>query len=165
MKAILYIGAVLMTGASVYGFVDYKKSGQKVSKLYHTVQQDDKNLKTDITITEKKESAEKPLLPAESAKPVKAKRPAAPVKSVAAQTTEIKIEKPDHTPVIIEEPEKPLKPVTIKENTNGEKIEAAQKKKKLNYKMYSRAALDERFLEKETKVKSKKTDPAESKKQ
>ena len=29
MKSILYVGATLMIGASIYGFVDYKKTSQK----------------------------------------------------------------------------------------------------------------------------------------
>jgi hypothetical protein len=29
MKSILYVGATLMIGASIYGFVDYKQTSQK----------------------------------------------------------------------------------------------------------------------------------------
>ena len=38
MKSILYIGAALMTGASIYGFIDYRKSSQKedFSRMYDT---------------------------------------------------------------------------------------------------------------------------------
>jgi hypothetical protein len=36
MKSILYVGAALMIGASIYGFVDYKKSSKQkgFSKMY-----------------------------------------------------------------------------------------------------------------------------------
>lgn len=36
MKAILYIGAILMVGASIYGFIDYNKSShdKNFKKLY-----------------------------------------------------------------------------------------------------------------------------------
>ena len=45
MKAILYIGAILMVGASIYGFIDYKKSSH------------DKNFRN---LYENKEEATKP---------------------------------------------------------------------------------------------------------
>ena len=41
MKAILYIGATLMVGASIYGFIDYKKSShdKKFRNLYDNKEQ------------------------------------------------------------------------------------------------------------------------------
>lgn len=38
MKSILYLGAVLMTGACIYGFVDYKKASnsKEFKSLYHS---------------------------------------------------------------------------------------------------------------------------------
>ena len=50
MKSILYVGATLMIGASIYGFVDYQKASRKkeFTKMY-----EEKNAKDPI-VTDKK---------------------------------------------------------------------------------------------------------------
>lgn len=156
MKAILYIGAVLMTGASVYGFVDYKKSNHKLSNLYESEQQDDKNLKSAAVIAEKKQVIENLVPPAKTRVQMKVKRPVAPVKPVPS--LEKIIARPDKTPASLEIPEQPVSPETakIKENITGKKILVTKKRKTINRKMFSRAALDEKYLEKELKVKEPK---------
>jgi hypothetical protein len=139
MKSILYVGATLMIGASIYGFVDYKKTrhDKEFRNLY-----DEKEVKepvktiTDVVIT---------------------KEPVAKEKII-----EVKDE-----PVKKEEAIKNNLPVKgIKKNT--------KKEKKFNYKLFSRAPLDRRYLDKELNteelrksepVKIVKTDSPEEKKE
>lgn len=45
MKSILYVGAMLMIGASIYGFVDYKKTSRnKVFKSLYQEEKTDKHI-------------------------------------------------------------------------------------------------------------------------
>lgn len=160
MKAILYAGAVLMTGASIYGFIDFKKSGRKLSNLYETNQKTTPQRDAIIEV-DKKEAAEKSVTPVKAEAPVKVKKQAALLTS--ASKTEDKIIKPDNTPVTLETKEKSesLKTAALKENSNGKKIKVA-KKKRVNYKMFSRGALEERYIEKITpKPEIKKTETKE----
>ena len=160
MKAILYIGAVLMTGASVYGFVDYKKSSRNkdFTRLYEEKQEattapENKNIRQDSKVVTEKKEVEKPVAPFP---PQKTKNPSRALKPVVV-TPEIKMTEPEKVPAVLEKPEEPLAPETavIKENSNANKIATAKTKKRINRKMFSRAALDERYLEKDLKAKKR----------
>ena len=73
MKSILYAGATLMIGASIYGFVDYKQTSSKkeFSNIYaeeklkepelinEKKSKDPVTKKEEITLTEKKEATKK----------------------------------------------------------------------------------------------------------
>ena len=74
MKKMLFAGAVLMIGASVYGFVDYKKASQKneFKNLYAEKQKEtgkDPVIDTNKVVTEKADLDE-PVKPVKAAKKV-----------------------------------------------------------------------------------------------
>ena len=105
MKAILYAGAALMIGASIYGFVDYKKTtGNEGFKTMYE---------------EKKESD-----------------------LINTSATETKLVSPEVTKL----DEKQVMPVEKKSNIVSpvSKIKKAKGSKKIHYKEFSRAALDEK---------------------
>lgn len=51
MKPLLYIGAALMIGAGIYGFVDYKKKGH--SKAFQSLYKEEQKNEVQETVTEK----------------------------------------------------------------------------------------------------------------
>ncbi len=108
MKSILYVGATLMIGASIYGFVDYKRTSHRkeFSKMYT-----DKEVKTPLADAEKKE----------------------PVKEVS---------------MITKDEADTKKAILTKTETQGLKFKKG-KKKKLDYKLFSRAPLEEKYIDKE----------------
>jgi len=115
MKSILYIGAVLMTGACIYGFVDYRKTSNRkeFKSLYRTEAASTKTALSpqqvrDINAIEKVNERVKI---------------AGPVKELSDAN---KIE--------------PAKGTTEVKFVNGTR--KSSKRKKLNYKLYSRAALE-----------------------
>ncbi len=130
MKSILYVGATLMIGASIYGFVDFKKTNhsKEFTKMY--------------------DAKDAPLVT-----PLKKTEPVINEKIIVGEELRAKKEK------VIEETNT-LTSVSANES-NSEKKFKNPKKKKLNYKLYSRAALEERYIDKEVrtgemeKVKSK----------
>jgi hypothetical protein len=129
MKSILYVGAVLMTGACIYGFVDYRKvnNNKEFKSLYRSETANTKTLPSGEQVNDKKNIEkvnEKPI----SAVPVSATR------LVAG-------DKPD--------------PPKLKEVNSADSKRKATKRKKLNYKLYSRAALEERpVIKPEEKIES-----------
>jgi hypothetical protein len=127
MKSILYMGAVLMTGACIYGFVDYRKAinNKEFKSLYRS------------------ETAATKTSPSEE------------------QVSDIKnIEKVNEKtiPAGLLTGDKPEAP-KLKEVKSADSKRKATKRKKLNYKLYSRAALEERPL----KVPAVKTENPEKK--
>jgi len=116
MKSILYVGATLMIGASIYGFVDYNKTRNK------------KEFKSMY--------AEKELTKAA----VEEKLPVAVTEKIAAPV----VDKKEATgKTAVNNPTADKKPVA--------KIKK-QKKRKFNTRLFSRGALDERYI-KEEKIK------------
>jgi hypothetical protein len=168
MKPILYVGAVLMVGASVYGFVDYKKASQKneFSEMYESTEKSNEVLpakETSITkepVTEMKTEASKKI----SVLPVK--------KTLEEETlTEelnesvffeeiLPVEKIESEKALVKEPE-------LKGDTEIKNVSSSKKKKKLNHKLFSRAPLEEKYLEKDIKIEDLKLEPlkVEKKKQ
>jgi hypothetical protein len=115
MKSILYIGAFLMTGACIYGFVDYRKTSNRkeFKSLY----------RTDAAST-------KSALSPEQVKDVNA------IEKVNEKT---KISEPE---TVFSDVNKTEPESEIKEGKPGSSRRYSSKRKKLNYKLYSRAALE-----------------------
>lgn len=113
MKTIIYVGAVLMAGASVYGIVDYKKASRKneFTNMYEPGKE------------EKKLRQEKTDLVTEPVEKINNEK-------MELNTSEMK-----------------------KSSENGSDVKS---KKKLNHKLYSRAALDEEYMEKDLKLEEAK---------
>lgn len=60
MKSVLYVGATLMIGASIYGFVDYKQTGSK--KEFKTMYaEEESSVANNMVTEEKKVEAVKPV--------------------------------------------------------------------------------------------------------
>jgi hypothetical protein len=115
MKSILYIGAFLMTGACIYGFVDYRKTSNRkeFKSLY----------RTDAAST-------KSALSPEQVRDVNA------VEKVNENT---KIAEPA---TVFSDVDKTEPVGEMKEVKSGSSKRSSSKRKKLNYKLYSRAALE-----------------------
>lgn len=114
MKSILYIGAVLMTGACIYGFVDYKKASnsKEFKSLYNS-----NAASTKAALSPQEESGVKTI------QKVNEKGMAVPVTKLAGGDE--------------------LEPA--KEFNEVKSVDSKRKfskRKKLNYKLYSRAALE-----------------------
>jgi hypothetical protein len=118
MKSILYVGAVLMTGASIYGFVDYRKANnnKEFKSLYRSETVNTKTSPSEEQVSDKKNIE-------------KVNEKTVPEVSVSA-TKLAADDKPD--------------PQQLKEVKLTDSKRKATKRKKLNYKLYSRAALEER---------------------
>jgi hypothetical protein len=118
MKSILYVGAVLMTGACIYGFVDYRKvnNNKEFKSLYRSETAASKTSPSEGQVSDLKniEKVNQKTIPAV---------PVSATKLVAG-------DKPE--------------PSKLKEVKLTESKRKATKRKKLNYKLYSRAALEER---------------------
>src|SRR5580765_5926717 len=71
MKAILYAGAVLMTGASIYGFIDYKKTSRnkEFTNMYKTEENSTK-IKESTPVVETKSNERKKIIVLKKDKPV-----------------------------------------------------------------------------------------------
>jgi hypothetical protein len=139
MKSILYIGATLMIGASIYGFVDYKKTSHRKEfrDMYNPKEKTEA-----IVITDKTNDAEvKKETPVIESHRVVKKRP---VEKIKREITSVNT-------------------ATQKESITEEKP-AVSTKKKLSYKLFSRAPLDEKFINKDLKLDEPKTEPLKIKK-
>lgn len=154
MKSILYVGATLMIGASVYGFVDYKQTSQK-KEFNNMYAEEKKDEPVVTTVTEKK------------ADPVVSKTEEKKTKTVSKKTAGVKEDVlPAIKPIAAEDKIRgsetkeigtsAVTVVPVKENNVTKKV----KKRKLNTKLFSRGALDERYIE----PKVKKSDAKEDKK-
>ena len=115
MKSILYIGAVLMTGACIYGFVDYRKTSNRkeFKSLYRT-----------------ETASTKTALSPEQVRDVIA------IEKVNEKT---KIAEPATVNSDVDKTER-AKEISPVKTVNGTR--KFSKRKKLNYKLYSRAALE-----------------------
>lgn len=140
MKSILYVGATLMIGASVYGFVDYKKTShnKEFTNMYKEEKKGTPVVTTDNNIT----------------KPVIKKEIAATDKN--EETISIKP---------IQDDEKiTTKETTVIENSTADVKTKVKKKKRLDARIFSRAPLrdeeDIKLLE-PPKAEVKKTEEKE----
>ena len=147
MKSILYVGATLMIGASIYGFVDYKQTSHH--KEFATMYEEEKekepavitDTKTTEPVIEKKKVATEPKknLPK---KQTVSKEEVAPVIEPIADEERMTVAKKeiDKTSVNVK---------TSKDSGVEKKI---SKKRKFSTKLFSRGALDERYIEPKVKV-------------
>src|SRR5437762_12911818 len=113
MKAFLIAGAVLMAGASIYGFIDYKKTSRNTefTKMY---------------------KSEGPATVTETTKPVI---------DMKNDATKKEVSKTDES--VVSKTEKVVTRMSGK------------KKKVVSYKLFSRAALEEKYINKDVKKESK----------
>ena len=162
MKSILYVGATLMIGASIYGFVDYKQTQNKKefkemfveekekvpavvadNKLTKQVAKEeivssDRQSKDRITSKNKKVVAEKHVVGNDEA--IISIKPIAEDERITSKASRE-----------IEKSSVDLKP--SKESGVEKKV---KKKRKLSTKLFSRGALDERYTEPKEEVKKVK---------
>ena len=110
MKSILYVGATLMIGASIYGFVDYQQTSHK--KEFNNMYKTGEVIEPAKVITEKK--------------------------AIVADTKEALVKE-----------EKAVVTAPAKKET---KKAVKKKKRKLDSKLFSRGALDERYFKEEVKL-------------
>ena len=155
MKSILYVGATLMIGASIYGFVDYRQTSQK--KEFTDMYVEEKKTEPVASITEEKK--EVPVVA--KTEVVTKNRKIAVTKKQAIQKEEeevVAIEPIAEDEVLVAEDPKKIEETAIairpsEENT----IVKKSKKKKFSTKLFSRAPL--RDIEEEempTKKEKKK---------
>lgn len=113
MKSILYVGATLMLGASIYGFVDYNQNNHRkeFKEMYEPVK-----METPLVEEKKIPAADDKLVVMES-------------KKIMASAEAKKAESPATT-------------VSVKEKQSSKKIKKT-KKKKFDYRQFSRAPLRE----------------------
>lgn len=136
MKSILYAGAALMIGASIYGFVDYKQTSQK--KEFKGMYADgQKTTSPEVVAVSNKKEEVSPVAPVvkkvplktQTSKKVENDEKLDPVKPIPGELTLDPTE-----PGRIEKAE-----VTVTPKANIKK----SKKKKLNSKLFSRAPIRE----------------------
>lgn len=107
MKSILYVGATLMIGASIYGFVDYKQTSHK--KEFTTMYSEEKLAEPAVVEDNKELTAE--------------------VKEEVANTE--------------------VKKTVVKKSATKKKKNSpvVKRKRKFSTELFSRGALDDRFIE------------------
>ena len=158
MKSILYVGATLMIGASIYGFVDYEKTKNKkeFTDMYKEAEVTEPVIVSDRKMTN----------------PVESKEIAVKAKSRVVKKQTVKNDKAIDTRVEIEvikpkvEEERMITKEVKIENTEvtvvPSKVDVSDKivkhkKRRLSTKLFSRGALDERYIKEEIKLDVPKT--------
>jgi len=156
MKSILYVGATLMVGASIYGFVDYKNTSHK--KEFNNMYEDTKAVVLEKTVTD---------IPA--IQTVTKTEPSSKVKtSVVAKKEDVTITTTKHSnndmPITSKDVkviEKPVVEVSVSDNGNVAKT-VVKKKRKISTKIFSRAPIREYDEEEITELPvAKKTNDKE----
>lgn len=117
MKSILYLGAVLMTGACIYGFVDYRKTS---------------NRKEFKTLYRAEPANTKSALSAEQTRNVNAIEKVNEKTAIFPSKLSTKLSDAKELELV--------KEISEVKRVNGTR--KSSKRKKLNYKLYSRAALE-----------------------
>ena len=153
MKSILYVGATLMIGASIYGFVDYKQTSQK--KEFTSMYAEEKATEpVEITATEKT----KPVLTMgnKTTNQDKKKESIAAINKHGNKKRTTRKEEPvtsirpiaNNEKIDIRELKKIETPVSAIEIVKESGIEKrVVKKRKFSTKLFGRGALDERYIE------------------
>lgn len=157
MKTMLYVGATLMIGASIYGFVDYKQTHNK--KEFKEMYSEEK--KTTPVVIEKKEP-EKAIVPVE--------------KTAVVQVKKVSVRKKEEVKDEIITPIEPIKeedklvtgdntisndkPLTIEPSKESSIV---KKKRKIRREIFSRAPLrdEEEIVPEPVKKETKKTESKE----
>jgi hypothetical protein len=163
MKSILYVGATLMIGASIYGFVDYKQTSQEKEFSNMYVEEEEKVKEPMVVSTsEKKEAIASDETTAKTKKQVM-KKPAVKEEEVIAP---IKPIAEDEEIAVTERKDIGESSVDIKVTKDNNIEKKMSKKRKFNTKLFSRGALDERYIEpkkaEKVKTESKKTEDREN---
>lgn len=152
MKSILYVGATLMIGAGIYGFVDYKQTRNK--KEFKEMYGEEK-AKTPVEIVSSKTT--EPLIKKEALD----NRVVSNKKKVVSKKQEVSNEDAFKSIKPIAEDEKmvPAETRVIEKTTVNSKVsnesgveKKIKKKRKLSTKLFSRGALDERYVSPREKV-------------
>lgn len=156
MKTMLYVGATLMIGASIYGFVDYKQTHNK--KEFREMYTEEKPVVH--VVKEEKEPAK--TMNTEEKQPVAKEK-----KTISRSNTEV-TEEVTRSVKPISESEKMLtagrnitedKPLTIEPSKESSIVKVVKKKRKVRREIFSRAPLRD---EEEIIVEPVKTEPARS---
>lgn len=149
MKAILYMGAVLMTGAVIYGFVDYRQASRSkdFNKLYEQTETTEPvvsipDTKT-VVVPEKKNSEMKKVR-------VAVKRSGLNNNKEKKLSQGSKRDVIPVTPLVTEKTEESLS--VLRDEKTDSALKEIQKKKRLNIRMYSRAALKVEPTQKKKKI-------------
>ncbi len=157
MKSILYVGAALMVGASIYGFVDYKNTSHKeeFAGMY-----DEEKVSTPVVVPEKKteiivsKKKSAPVTKNKSSKKLIVDKQATvteePISSIQPLDANEQLSKTKS--VIIEKAE-----VDKKIADNAPTTKKLKKKKRINSKMFSRGAIREEVYVEEPEVKKSST--------
>lgn len=150
MKSMLYVGATLMIGASIYGFVDYKQTHQK--KAFQDMYKEEKKAVTVIPAEEKQVVTEEKI----STPVVKEKKVISKKNRIVPQDEPIPVIEP------VSEEEKVTSTVKTIENNTDRPVPASEnkvvKKKKVRKEFFSRGRMpEEEVLIEPVKKESKKT--------
>lgn len=143
MKSILYIGAFLMIGAGIYGFVDYKQTSKKTefSKMY------DSN--DNITTPPTNEKIAVITIPEKTSPENKAD-------TKKIRSTKKRTGKKDESFLINNTDELPLSDSLVKNILSPGDHD--KEKKEFSYKLFSRAPLEKKYITKELKLEPAKTE-------
>ncbi len=153
MKSILYAGAALMIGASIYGFVDYKQTHKK--KEFREMYSEKKAADPVISVTPDEPAPVPDGIADTKTKPVAVKKKAAaketavdPIQPVA-EDDKMTVEKKD----IANEPA-----VSVEPSEESSALKTVKKKRKVRKEFFSRAPLrDEEEVMIDPAKKEKKT--------
>ncbi len=140
MKSMLYVGATLMIGASIYGFVDYKQTSQKkeFTNMY------DHKIPAPVIEEEKTEPvAEKKEMPAVVKKTNTVAKKKGVAKNVIKEDVVSAIKPIPEEEKINDKELKTIERTTVDVKASKEPAVKKAKKKKLNHKIFSRAPLRE----------------------
>ncbi|MGH2552563.1 MAG: hypothetical protein ACRDEB_02535 [Chitinophagaceae bacterium] len=153
MKSILYVGATLMIGASIYGFVDYEKTKNK--KEFTNMYKETTLAEPVIVPVSSKNNKEerKDILVNKKDKTVKSQKIKNnnPVEN-NGESIEVTTPVPKEEKLITKEVKIDIPEVTVaptKDNVSDKVV--THKKRKLSTKLFSRGALDDRYIDEEIK--------------
>ena len=154
MKSILYVGATLMIGASIYGFVDYEKTKNKkeFTNMYKETEVTEPAIVSDRKITS---PVENNVIAVKEKNRVTKKQIVKNDQSVEVKEKAVEVGKPvtDEEKLISKDLKIEKTEVTVvptKENVSDNIVK--HPKRRLSTKLFSRGALDERYI-KEEKIK------------
>jgi len=151
MKSVLYVGATLMIGASIYGFVDYKKTShdKEFTKMYEEPKTTEPVTVTDPVKNENVVKTETPVPAKTTAKKGVSKKQVLPEEETVPSIKPIA----EDEKMIVDDKaiEKTTVTVTPSKSTVEKKV---TKPRRLSTKLFSRGALDERYVDEPKKKKN-----------
>jgi len=152
MKSILYVGASLMIGASIYGFVDYQQTSHK--KEFTSMYAEEKKTEPVEVVSAEKKDVITPVTKTEIV--AKNKKAVAKKQTIKKEEDFVAIEPIDEKDILLTDVPENIEETTVtikpsEENT----IVKKSKKKKFSTKLFSRAPLRD-YDEEEVPAKTKK---------